>query len=558
MGDSSAPVQILEFVDYQCPSCSSQGLVLDSLLSAGTRLGIRILNYPLPTHALAFDAARAAVCSKKSDRFVAFHRLLTHDIDEIGRKSWSEFAREAGIDDIEGFVSCLTESSTDSAVNADIATAKSLGIRGTPLTLVNGWRYDGAIPTVQLVGIIDDVANGRPPRAALAPLSAPMEKNVVSGGIRRLRYKQSDLDSAFRLELTKLPISVLGLEGSDGMYDLTNAHRAVFLSDRRLAVLSSRGMPGLYLFRTDGRLERSLAKRGFGPNEFSGLSDIALVNGDSLVAIDQANDKLSYISTITGGMREVRLRGALPGAVFRVAGSLPSKTLVVHSGNGTVKAGRPTERVFDGSMMVGLLPPQKPYSEVSRVRDMEFISTQAKGKTRLEYVRLSPLAHVATWDSLIVTGNARSYLLNVADARGNPFASIEVERSRRALTSRMRKVAVARELERNRTDVPEVAGPPRAGWEDAVENAPYPDSLPAFEMIASSPDGLLWVVDAIAPGDEQWTATAFRLDGTIVGVLHGREQGIPMAFGRERVAIRSFDDDGRTIIRVYGIQATKR
>ena len=79
---------------------------------------------------------------------------------------------------------------------------------------------------------------------------------------------------------------------------------------------------------------------------------------------------------------------------------------------------------------------------------------------------------------------------------------------------------------------------PSRGWNGSREKEAV------FEKLFASADGLLWVLETIAPGDNHWNAIAIRKDGTIVGRLQGSSLAIPLAFGPGRVLLRSEDSDG--------------
>ena len=74
-----------------------------------------------------------------------------------------------------------------------------------------------------------------------------------------------------------------------------------------------------------------------------------------------------------------------------------------------------------------------------------------------------------------------------------------------------------------------------------------------------SPNKTLWIVDYIAPTDTEWSATAFRADGAIVGRLTVKGKGTPLAFGDDRVVIRSEDEDGvvSLTVRRIGVSTAK-
>jgi hypothetical protein len=92
----------------------------------------------------------------------------------------------------------------------------------------------------------------------------------------------------------------------------------------------------------------------------------------------------------------------------------------------------------------------------------------------------------------------------------------------------------------------------RAESERLIREQPFADSLPPygdFHVVGNT----LWVVDPSVPGDTAWSATAFRRDGAIIGRLHGRGRGTPVAFAPDRVAVRDTDADGGVSVRVHRI-----
>jgi len=78
---------------------------------------------------------------------------------------------------------------------------------------------------------------------------------------------------------------------------------------------------------------------------------------------------------------------------------------------------------------------------------------------------------------------------------------------------------------------------------------PYPDSLPSFSSVITTPGGLAWVRDQRLSADTTWGYTAVSGDGKILGRLlgHGRA---PIAFGEDRVVLREEDADGVVTWRV--------
>ncbi len=92
--------------------------------------------------------------------------------------------------------------------------------------------------------------------------------------------------------------------------------------------------------------------------------------------------------------------------------------------------------------------------------------------------------------------------------------------------------------------------------ERLVREQPFADSLPPYNDLFTTADRTLWVVDAIVPDDTAWTATAFRLNGAMVGRLRVSGSGMALAFDNDRVVVRTTDNDGVVAMEVRRIVPT--
>lgn len=147
LGDSGAPVTIIEFADFECPFCANLHDTMKSeLLRLGNRAEYQFIHFPLPNHAHAMQASRVAECAARQGRFAAIQDALYAKQDSFGAKPWTGFARDAGVPDSESFGVCLTDSTVDVRIRRGLAIAESLKIGGTPTLLINGWKYEGIRP----------------------------------------------------------------------------------------------------------------------------------------------------------------------------------------------------------------------------------------------------------------------------------------------------------------------------------------------------------------------------------------------------------------------------
>jgi protein-disulfide isomerase len=154
IGESSAPITVLEFGDYQCPGCAAfaaqvKPLIEQEYVQDGT---VRFVFHdnPIPAiHPNAFLAARAARCAEDQDRYWAYHDALF-----ANQSRWSpsnnaaslfiDYAEELGLD-ADPFRSCLRSDAHAELVTANMMLGERLGVPGTPTVFV------GAGPMPEMV-----------------------------------------------------------------------------------------------------------------------------------------------------------------------------------------------------------------------------------------------------------------------------------------------------------------------------------------------------------------------------------------------------------------------
>lgn len=161
-GNPDAPVAILEFVDYQCPSCRAffqeTKPFLDMTYVEQGQARFVIYDFPLvESHPNAFLAARAARCAGDQDAYWPYHDRLFQTQDQWARQAdpvgtFEAHAEGLGLDG-SSFRSCLRSDRHAEVVTANRILGEQLGVQGTPSLLVDSgtgqavrvqdWRIDG-------------------------------------------------------------------------------------------------------------------------------------------------------------------------------------------------------------------------------------------------------------------------------------------------------------------------------------------------------------------------------------------------------------------------------
>jgi protein-disulfide isomerase len=147
LGAADAPVTIVEFTDYQCPFC--QGYAQDTfprLKAAYIDSGkVRYVarDFPLSNHARARPAAVAAACAREQGRFWEMHEALLGHAGQLADEDFRAHAKSLGLD-AAAFEACRANGAHLARLDADVAAARAIGVRGTPTFLVGASRGDVA------------------------------------------------------------------------------------------------------------------------------------------------------------------------------------------------------------------------------------------------------------------------------------------------------------------------------------------------------------------------------------------------------------------------------
>jgi protein-disulfide isomerase len=137
-GEANAPVTVVEFTDFECPSCAAMQPVLEEVLKAyGTRVRFVVRNFPLSRHANARKAAEAAGAALAQGKFFEFTALLFKRQNALDVPSLKKYATEVGLDRTR-FDAALDGGTYVAAVKHDLDDGEVYGIESTPTIFING------------------------------------------------------------------------------------------------------------------------------------------------------------------------------------------------------------------------------------------------------------------------------------------------------------------------------------------------------------------------------------------------------------------------------------
>jgi len=156
-GPASAPLVLVEYGDYQCPSCGESYLILKSVQQQlGNKLRFIFRNFPLEEHPDAFGAAMAAEAAALQHKFWEMHDLLYSNQLYLGSEDLFSYAQEIGLD-MEQFEEDLQSEALAAKIRADFDGGERSGVTGTPNFYINGEKYDGDWEDDGLIGYLQSL-----------------------------------------------------------------------------------------------------------------------------------------------------------------------------------------------------------------------------------------------------------------------------------------------------------------------------------------------------------------------------------------------------------------
>jgi len=158
LGSRTARIEIIAFIDYQCPFCAQAAPVIRRVMyEMGDRVHFLIRDYPVIDPAgRSRSAALAANCvlEQGQEEYWRFSDLFYTDISKASDAELRSFASESGAD-LSAYDACVKDRRYDLKIDNDIEVGKQAGVAGTPTFFVNGVKYQGYLDDKTLTRIIN-------------------------------------------------------------------------------------------------------------------------------------------------------------------------------------------------------------------------------------------------------------------------------------------------------------------------------------------------------------------------------------------------------------------
>jgi protein-disulfide isomerase len=155
-GDLQAPCVLVEYGDYQCPSCGQAYSIVKKVQKHfGKRLAFVFRNFPLTQmHRFAEAAAETAEFAAEKGKFWEMHDLIYENQDRLDETLLTELAEKLHLGE-DALVAAWKSKEFASRVKTDFSSGVRSGVNGTPTFFINGQRHNGSYDYESLVEAID-------------------------------------------------------------------------------------------------------------------------------------------------------------------------------------------------------------------------------------------------------------------------------------------------------------------------------------------------------------------------------------------------------------------
>jgi len=165
LGKPDAPVQVIEFADFECPACAQFATLAEPdikkrLIDTGI-ISYRFHDFPLAMHRNTWPAHNAAACADEQGKFWEMHDQLFNQQDRWNgqatsrpKSQFESYARAIGLN-VDQWEACYDARKYESRIRASEALATKSGASQTPTFIIGTKMVGGSISFDRFKAMVD-------------------------------------------------------------------------------------------------------------------------------------------------------------------------------------------------------------------------------------------------------------------------------------------------------------------------------------------------------------------------------------------------------------------
>jgi protein-disulfide isomerase len=159
-GDPNAPIELVEYGDYQCPHCGRAYPIIKSIQKKmGAKLKFVFRNFPLAeVHPNAVNAAVSSEAAAMQNKFWEMHDHLFEFQNRLDDVSLIKYAAQLKLN-VEQFEGDFERPELIQKVDADFESGVRSGVNGTPSFFINGEKYNDSWDEEPFLDYLQNILN---------------------------------------------------------------------------------------------------------------------------------------------------------------------------------------------------------------------------------------------------------------------------------------------------------------------------------------------------------------------------------------------------------------
>jgi|SRR5688572_4370128 protein-disulfide isomerase len=184
IGSDTAPVEVVEFGDFECPACGNFANLTEPdvrarLVNTGL-IRFRFMDYPLPMHKNTWNAHSAAWCAGEQGKFWEMHDVIFQNQDRWSAEATrrpdgilSGLARQVGLN-MDQYENCVSSRKYYPQIQANLDEAIRRGVPSTPTFVIGNRQIASTMPYDEFKRYVDAAVTAA--RPAQGTTKAPSTK----------------------------------------------------------------------------------------------------------------------------------------------------------------------------------------------------------------------------------------------------------------------------------------------------------------------------------------------------------------------------------------------
>ena len=158
LGSKEYKIQIVEFIDYECPGCSEAHKVIGQLIESEKYkniISVRLRHFPLiQVHPNSIKAAMAVECANEQYQFRGMHDKLLENQKNLSDNYLKLYSVQLGLKSMQ-FSACLDSNQYAQNIESDYQAGMQLGVNVLPTFFIGEIKFEGVPQLAELESIID-------------------------------------------------------------------------------------------------------------------------------------------------------------------------------------------------------------------------------------------------------------------------------------------------------------------------------------------------------------------------------------------------------------------